>query len=150
MWLFHRTGILREKHILSKLLPPNSSENLWCQVVGQIAALYIQLYYITNDIIFSFYLVNRETMWFFLHFRPLSFHFISFKDATFLSPVLDDILSPVALWYKEKMDTLRVLQESPSQELIECFVLLCIIYLVQSCVGFLKWENRLSMSIIND
>ena len=95
MWLFHRTGILREKHLLSKLLPPNSSKNLWCQVVEQIAALYIQLYYITNDIIFSFYLVNRETMWFFLHFRPLSFsfHFIQRCDSCHLCWMISCLLS---------------------------------------------------------
>ena len=150
IWLFHRTGILWKKHFLSKLLPPNSSENLWCQVVRQIAALYIQLYYITNDIIFSFFLVNRETKWFFFILDRSVFSFISFKDGTFLSPALDDILSPVAVWQKEKMDTLRVLQQSSSQELIECFLLLCIIYLVQSCVGFLKWETGLSMSTINE
>ena len=143
MWLLHRTGILWKKHFLLKLLPPNSSENLWCQVVRQ-------LYYITNDIIFSFYLVNRETKWFFFILDRSVFSFISFKNATFLSPALDDILSPVAVWHKEKMDTLRVLQESSSQELIESFLLLCIIYLVQLCVGFLKWETRLSMPTINE
>ena len=56
-------GYSRKNILYQNDYSPSSSEILWHQFVGQrYAALYIQLYYITNDIIFSFYLVNGKTM----------------------------------------------------------------------------------------
>lgn len=71
-------------------------------------------------ITFSFYLVNGRPCDFFFTLHLSVFDFISFKDVTFLSPALDDILSPFAVWYKEENRCLALVARIPLPSSILC------------------------------
>ena len=62
MWLFHRTGILREKHFLSKLLPPILQWNpVMSGCCTDSCPVHSAVLYNTTGIIFSFYLSQYDT-----------------------------------------------------------------------------------------